>query len=160
MSVSLSESTVDRLRTMPERAFGDVIELYLRGEAPADVAAALEGPLADRTRHKLRAMIRSVNTQLQSRRAEQRSWEAKLRQKKVSPAEFDDHSERYYSWQASVIRFRERLEAGYADLRLLQRTSRAEQLEQAIASHRSARLSGNGVDTFDRRLWAVLGDDT
>lgn len=143
------------LASLSDPEFKHVVDTYLRGEVDETTVQALRGPLLERVIDTLDTMVRSVQVQLEAREAEIEEAQARMRLGQVTQETGDELIANAAKWRASAIRFRGRLEDAVHDHQRLPRQTRIQELEQAIASHRNARL-GSASDA-DLRLWAVLG---
>ncbi len=158
--VILSELTTAELAALPERQFKVVVDADIRRGAihqpqrvPAWVSDALRNEHCSRWLATLRAMLASVDSQLDAADIEHR---ARLTVAS-SEAERDRLSEKHHEITKAAVRFRSALLVDLTEAEaLLQK--RATKLEAAITAHRNAVVADPTIEpsAADRDLWAVL----
>lgn len=155
--LDLRQLTPEALAALPERQFRMVVNADMRKDAsnervrdevPQWITDALRGPLAARRLAVLQAMLANVEGQI----------EMKVNAFERAKAETGDTAEvtaTHHKELASPLRFRSALLEAMPEAEYLV-SNRIDELERAIAAHRTAIEADDEVSPADRVLWALL----
>lgn len=176
---------VDDLLAMSREDFAQLVDMEVRGRAPADQSALLRSPeLADRWYSQLVVMKKSAESQLAAKAADDKHQRLALLDAADAsePMVAKDLRRRasesyqlYLKWRAGVLRFRAGVEERLAEASWRRRSvpsmiptallderrqllDQVAALSQAIGMHKAsmADVNPDDIDDADEQLWKVL----
>lgn len=157
----MTRNDVQKLLSLPDPQFREVVDAEVRGTAQPKVGETLRDPLLiDRWHHTLLQMKKSVESQLGAKRSDV------FKNKHYSAHDLAE----FHRWRAGAVRFKSGVEDRLLEIRRIRGIAQPDTqaikrernaLLQAIDAHRQTVLEefeADEISDADRALWAALGD--